>query len=163
MSMGRITLTKGLWVGNALALLAVVLVLYSQLSGLLFGSAKGRPELRPIQPQPLPVMERPPLNGNKNPFDSNAGHWKTADSKRGGDGELRGILLLPGVQVAVTGSGIVRAGESMNGGKIAGIKQDRLIIQQENQNQEIKLPSAQRPTLQTLNKAQTPSKEKSEP
>ena len=153
-------LTNGLLVGNAIALLILLWASYHQFGLLLFGSTKEQPALRTIEPQPLHLSERLQGSGKRNPFDAGAAHWKLADAQSGDKKELQGILLLPGVRAAVTDSGIVRPGDNMNGGKVSAIKKDRLVIQQENQDQEMKLRSAQRPTLQTLNKAQAPGKEK---
>ena len=159
--MKQITLTNVLLICNTIALLILLWASYHQFGLLLFGSTKEQPTLRAIEPQPLHMPEKLQDIGKRNPFDSGATHWKFTDSKIGDSKvELQGILLLPGVRVAVAGSGIVRQGDNMNGGKIHKIKEDRLIIRQEHQEQEMKLHSIQRPTLQTLNKVQVQDKEK---
>lgn len=157
--MKGISLALGLWIGNAIALVIVIVALYSQL-GPLFAPMKGMAELPPIQPQPLRMPERTNPSSLKNPFDSGAGHWKAAGNRVDGEG-LHGVLLLPGVRAAVTGAGIVYPGGQVGGGRLAQITKDGLIVQQENQTQEIKLHAVPRPTMQTLNKAQpSASKEK---
>jgi len=157
--MKRLPLVSGLLLGNAIALIIVIVALYSQL-GPLFAPMKGMAELSPIQPQPLRILEQTsPLN-LKNPFDSGAVHWKAVESRED-TGELHGVMLLPGVRAAVTGTGIVYPGGQVSGGRLAEITPDGLIVQQENQAHKITLHAVPRPTLQTLNKAQPlASKEK---
>jgi hypothetical protein len=68
-------------------------------------------------------------------------------------GELRGIIRLPGVQLAVTGSGTARIGEPVSGGKIQRILNDRIVVESETGMKDIELPSAHRLTLEAINKA----------
>jgi hypothetical protein len=150
--MKRIPLAQGLWLGNALAFLIVIVALYFQLGSLVM-PMKGTLELPPIHLEPLRIPERADFSGLINPFDPGAGHWKLAEN-RTDVGKLHGVLLLPGARAALTGSGIVYPGGQVNEGRLAQITQDGLIIQQENQTREIKLHAVPRPTLQTLNKAQ---------
>ena len=157
--MKRIPLVQGLWIGNAVALIIVIVALFIQLSPLIV-PMKDRGELPPIRPQPLRMTAITNPAGLKNPFDAGAAHWKLTES-RANSGGLHGILLLPGVSAAVTGSGIVYPGGQVSGGTLAQITRDGLIVRQENQTQEITLHAVSRPTLQTLNKAKpSVSKEK---
>lgn len=159
--MRQIPLVVGLWLGNAVAFALVIAALYSQL-GALFVPTRDGAEWQSIQPQPLRVPETPNIQGLKNPFDPGAVHWQAAERRaEPGGRELQGIMLLPGVRAAVTGSGVVYPGGQVSGGRLAEITRDGMIIRQESQTQEIKLHAVPRPTIQTLNKAQpSASKEK---
>lgn len=150
--MKRIPLAQGLWLGNAIAFFIVIVALYFQLGSLVM-PMKGTLELPPIHPEPLRIPERIDFSGLINPFDSGAGHWKSAEKPTDVE-KLHGVLLLPGARAALTGSGIVYPGGQVNEGRLAQITRDGLIIQHENKTRKIKLHTVPRPTLQKLNKAQ---------
>jgi hypothetical protein len=101
--------------------------------------------------QPPPAA---PEVGARNPFDPGAGRWMVAAPKgAGGTGELRGVVVLPGVRAAVTGGGAVHVGEPLAGGRLVGIRGGKLLVRRDDAVDEIEVPAFRSPTLQSLNSA----------
>jgi hypothetical protein len=143
-------LTTGLWLGNALGLLLVTLVVASRIGGAVFGSGVRLPPVLPLTAQPVPPPEPGADIGSRNPFDVSAAHWKTSkENNPAPGGELRGV------QTVVTSSGTVRLGETLGEGRVARILPDKVIVAHGNVSRELELPSAHRPTLQSINKARS--------
>ena len=147
-------MTTGLWLGNALGILLLLLVALYQLGGVIFGTGTQLPQVLPLTAQPIPQAGLRPDIGSRNPFDSFNTRWKTSAEKNPApSGELRGVIMLPGVQAIVTNSGTVHLGETLAEGRVAKIMGDKIIVEQGNGNRELELPSAHRPTLQSISKA----------
>jgi hypothetical protein len=148
--------TIGLWLANAIGWLALILAASYQ-SGIFrldAGSVAKMPAdltlaAQPIQlPQPLPDM------GKRNPFDATAAHWTTSEatSPAAGNGDLLGFIRLPGVNSALTTTGVVHVGEALAQGKLIGMTDGKVIVEQATGKRAMDLPSARRPTLQSLGK-----------
>lgn len=145
--------TTGLWLANAFGISLLLLIVAYQFGGAFFGLGAQLPPVLPLVVQPVPQPGLEANAGSRNPFDSSSAHWKTSSGKTAASGELRGVILLPGVQAVVTSSGAVHLGETLTGGRVAKILDDKVVVEQENGNREMELPSAHRPTLRSLNKA----------
>ena len=155
-------LTAGLWLGNALGLALLLLAAFYQLGGAVFGAGARLPQVQPLAARPVPQPSAKIGIGDRNPFDSSVAHWRASGaSVPTMAGELRGVILLPGVQAVVTNSGTVRPGEMMTEGRVIRILDNRIIVGQGEGNREIKLPSADRPTLRSLNKTGTAANQSS--
>ena len=146
--------TTGLWLGNALGLLLLLLAALYQFGGVIFGMGAQLPQVLPLTAQPIPQPGLQADIGSRNPFDSSSTRWKTAGGNSPAiTGELRGVILLPGVQAVVTNNGAIHLGEMLAEGRVAKILDNKIIVEQGGVNREIKLPSASRPTLQSISKA----------
>lgn len=149
-------LTVGLWLGNALGAALLLLAAFYQFGGAVFGAGARLPQVQPLVARPVPQPSASAGIGARNPFDPSIAHWRASGAGAPAlAGELRGVILLPGVRAVVTNSGTVRPGETMTEGRVIRILDNGIIVEQGQGNREIKLPSAGRPTLQSLNKAGT--------
>ena len=143
--------TVVLWAGNAAVWLLLALIVVYQFGLLSHGG--GAPKLRTLAPEP--IQPSAPLSdiAARNPFDPNGNHWRTTAAVAAGSvGELRGVILLPGVRAAITGGGLVPLGGQWGGGRVTGIDANKVIVQRQGAVSELELPSAHRPTLQSLNR-----------
>lgn len=146
--------TTGLWLGNLLGMLLLLLVVVYQLGGAMFTSGAHLPAVHPLTVQPVPQPETLADIGSRNPFDASSARWKiSSEDNPAITGELRGVILLPGVQTVVTSSGTVRLGETLAEGRVARILDNKIIVDQGHGSKELELPSARRPTLNSINKA----------
>ena len=148
--------TAGLWLGNAFGILLLLLIVAYQIGGAVFDMNAPLPKVQPLAAQPIHQPEPQADIGNRNPFDSSAARWKTDAEKNSAlSGELRGVIMLPGVKAVVTKGGAVHLGEALAEGRITKIMGDKIIVEQGDASREMELPSAHRPTLRSLNKANT--------
>lgn len=147
--------TTVLWLLNALGALLVISAITYRIGPAFLGVGVALPKIGAIPAQPIQQLAAIPGTGNRNPFDPASAQWSVArpDDSPAQTGELRGIIRLPGVQLALTGSGTARIGEPVAGGKIRRILNDRIVVENATGMKEIELPSAHRPTLNALNKA----------
>lgn len=154
--MKRPDATVVLWLANGVGWIVLAIAALHQ-----FGVLAGRPALALPEVKPLsPLLLQPPPAaaevGARNPFDPAAGRWLAAapEGPRA-PGELRGVLVLPGVRAAVTGGGVVLVGEPLAEGRLVGIRGDKLLVQREDAAgavDEIEVPALHTPTLESLNK-----------
>lgn len=147
--------TAALWLFNVTGALLVVSVAAYRIGSTFIGSGVTLPKLDAIPAQHIQQLAAIPGTGKRNPFDPASVPWggvQAADSQPQ-VGELRGIIRLPGVQLAVTGSGTARIGEAVSGGKIQRILNDRIVVESETGMKDIELPSAHHLTLDAINKA----------
>ena len=146
--------TTGLWLGNLLGILLLLLAVAYQLGGAIFASGAHLPAVHPLTVQAIPQPETRADIGSRNPFDSSSARWKTSSGNNPAIiGELRGVILLPGVQTVVTSSGMVRVGETLAEGRVIRILDNKIVVDQGHGSKELELPSARRPTLKSINKA----------
>lgn len=146
--------TAGLWLGNALGISLLLLIVVYQLGGAGLDLGAQLPQVLPLAAQPVTHLGLEANAGNRNPFDPSATRWKiSGENNPAITGELRGVILLPGVQAVVTSSGAVHLGESLTEGRITRISGNKVIVEQGNGSMEMELPSARLPTLQSINKA----------
>ena len=143
-----------LWLANAVGWIGLGLAALHQFGALAWRPAGALPEVKPLAPRTVQAPQAAPEVGARNPFDPGAAHWIAAAPKgAGGAGELRGVVVMPGVRAAVTGGGAVHVGEPLAGGRLAGIRGGTVLVQRENAVDEIEVPVFRRPTLQSLNGA----------
>ena len=146
--------TTGLWLGNLLGMLLLLLAVAYQLGGAVFTSDAHMPAIHPLLAQPVPQPVPLADIGGRNPFDSSSAHWKiSGESNPAITGDLRGVILLPGAQRVVTSNGTVRIGEMLAEGRVVRILDNKIIVDQGHGKKELELPSARRPTLKSINKA----------
>jgi hypothetical protein len=146
--------TTGLWLGNLLGIMLLLLAVAYQLGGAIFTSGAHLPAVNPLTVQPVPQPETRADTGKRNPFDPSSARWKTGSGSNPAlTGELRGVILLPGVQTVVTSSGTVRVGETLAEGRVIRILDNKIVVEQGSGSKELELPSARRPTLKSINKA----------
>jgi hypothetical protein len=143
--------TTLLWASNA-----AVWPLLALAIGYRFGlldAGGGLPEMRSLTPVPMQLSAQVSESVARNPFDPEGGHWGTAVATApASGGELRGVMLMPGVSVALTGTGVVRLGEQLAGGRVKEIRANKVIVRRDSETVELDLASANRPTLQSLNR-----------
>jgi len=147
--------TTGLWLGNLLGMLFLLLVVAYQLGGAMFASDAHLPAIQPLAVQAVPQPEILADIGSRNPFDTSSARWKiSSENSPATTGELRGVILLPGVQTVLTSSGTVRVGETLAEGRVSRILDHKIVVNQGGSSKELELPSAKRPTLKSINKAE---------
>lgn len=146
--------TTALWLLNAFGAILVISAAAYRIGPALLGGDVTMPKIGAIPAQPIQQLAAIPGTGDRNPFDPASVRWGGAQPVDipAQAGELRGIIRLPGIRLAVTGSGTVRIGEPVAGGKVRRILNDRIVVENEMGMKEIELPSAHRPTLEALNK-----------
>jgi hypothetical protein len=141
--------TVALWVGNAGVWLALALIALFQLGALRMGGPL--PDVRSITPKPIQTVAQSSSSGTRNPFDPTGQNWRSALATAAPvHREVRGVVIMPGVRAALTDAGVVHLGEQLSGGRVTQIEQDRVVVQQDAHSVELELPSAHRPTLQSL-------------
>ncbi|HEY6897937.1 MAG TPA: hypothetical protein VI279_11795, partial [Rhodocyclaceae bacterium] len=107
-----------------------------------------------LAPTAMPAAASLEMNASRNPFDSSGGIWNDPKAEGGGDtGELKGILLLPGVHRLLTGRGPVKPGEMLDQGKVLDMTKQGVKIQTQDGTTTLELPGAHRPHLEDLNRA----------
>ena len=148
------TLTRALWLANGLLWLLPC-------GFLAFGAAKiflGG-EAPPLRLDPLTTAALPPLAlasaGTRNPFDPAGAAWLAADSPgpAATPGPVRGIVVLPGVAVALTDRGAVGPGAALDAGRLRSVKTSGAVVDTPDGPQPLALPGSNRPSLQELNRA----------
>jgi len=145
-----------LWAGNAMVWPLLALVITYQFGVLDLGG--GLPKVQALKPVPIRLSALVSEGGARNPFAPDGGHWHsavatTASASGTSGGELRGIILMPGVSVAVTGGGVVHLGGPLAGGRVKEIRANKVVVQRDAETVELELASAHRPTLESLNRS----------
>lgn len=149
--MKRPNSTVLLWLANALGWIGLGIAAFHQFGALAWRPAGALPEVRPLSPRPMQPPQAAPEVGAHNPFDPGAGRWiAAAPQGASATGDLRGMVVLPGVRAAVTGGGAVHVGELLAGGRLVGIRGGKVLVQRENAVHEIEVPAFSSPTLQSL-------------
>lgn len=147
--------TLGLLAGNVLAWAGLIAFVLYQLGFLALHGHVALPDIQPLAARAATPPESPAQVAARNPFDAAGAQWKPRTDTAGpipGRHDIRGIVQLPGVRAIVTGSGTVKQGEPLAGGKFSGIRADKIVIDQESGKQELDLPNAHPPTLESLSK-----------
>jgi hypothetical protein len=153
----RITATSSLWMASA-AILAAALVLSGILAWRTFsGGSETLPEIMPLKVATLDHPAAATEPGKRNPFDPSGTHWQEtrADLAPVAErGALNGLVVLPGVRLAITDGGVVKPGEALAGGKFRGFRGDKVSIETATGRLEkIDGPGANRPRLNDINQA----------
>lgn len=155
--MQRPSFTLLLWSANAVVLAAGLS--YAGILGwhLVFGEPAELPAVRSLAVPPAPTFPAVDPLGERNPFDVSGTPWREAGEKPGvpvSTGALKGVILLPGVKVAVTDSGVVRPGDSFQQGRLKTVQSGRAIVESgSGSDQALKPPGADRPRLEDINRA----------
>jgi hypothetical protein len=153
-------LTRALWAGNALAvavLLAVVLFRFGTLA--LSGGDMTLPAIGTLQVITLTPPPPPEALGERNPFDPAGMVWREAkgESDVTGTGEFKGVIALPGLRLAVTDRGSVKAGEMLGAGRVVAIEDRAVLVDTGSGRQTLETPGMQRPKLRDFNRASKPA------
>ena len=144
-----------LWLSNIVGGLILIAIIAYQFSVFFIESPVKIPSEALVIAQVVQLPNPPENVGSTNPFDSTGIHWKTVNSEGvKGNGTLLGVIKLPGVNSALTSTGVVRIGETMAEGKLIGITDKKVILTQDTNQTEILLPSSKRPSIESLNKKQ---------
>jgi hypothetical protein len=159
--MKRPDATLYLWIANLLGWGGLCVVALLQFGILTPRPAAALPEVKALRPAPLAAPQMAADVGTRNPFDPTAGRWLAAAAKSDAAtaaadaGALRGILVLPGVRAAVTGAGAVHVGDAFAGGRMVGIRDGKVLVQQEGgaKPDALEVPAMRRQTLKSLNSA----------
>lgn len=149
----RHLLTRTLWAGNAIAIATLLAVVLFRFGALMPGDA-ALPDLRPLRVAelaPPPLAQTP---GERNPFDPSGMAWREPkdDEASAGSGELKGIIVLPGVRRAVTDRGSVGTGEALGAGRIVSIDDRAVVVDTGSGRKPLETPGVRRPRLQDLNR-----------
>lgn len=155
--MSRITATVALWLASGTALAAAV-ILFGILAWRMSSGGSGTlPEITPLK---IAMLEFPAIAtepGKRNPFDPSGNHWQDARADlapAAERGALSGLIVLPGLRLAITNTGVVKPGETLAGGKFRGIRGDQITIETATGGLEkIDGPGAVRPRLTDINQA----------
>jgi hypothetical protein len=146
--------TRALWVANAagLLLLAAAGVRLGEL--LWRGNADRLPAIIPFTLSPLPLPAVPSV-ADGNPFDPGRLAWRLPEDQdlAGGAGEVKGVILLPGIRRAVTDKGSAKPGETIGAGRLLAVEGGSVVIDDGGGPKKIETPGARRPRLEDLNRA----------
>lgn len=155
--MRRITATATLWLASAAAL-ATAVILFGILAWRVFsGGSEALPEIVPLKVAALdfPATATEPVK--RNPFDPSGAHWQDARTDLAPvaeRGTLSGLVVLPGLRLAITDTGVVKPGEALAGGTFRGFRGDQVSVETATGGlKNIDGPGANRPRLKDINQA----------
>ncbi len=152
-----IPLTVALWLANGFFWLLLVGFVIWRLQAVFLAAEAPALLVEPVSPETWPVPAL--LSGQaRNPFDPAGTPWHFASStaRVPTAGQLRGIVVLPGVSVVLTDQGAVKPGESLVVGRLVSVRAREAVVQTPGGPQVLTLPGANRPTLRELNQANEP-------
>lgn len=146
--------TRLLWLAMGVSLLILVAVLAYRLAPVLPGPGEREHEIRPIGHLQAPASAQATLAiVERNPFDPSGAHW--SQTGKGAEaavtGPIKGVVLVPGMNVVLTEGRPVRIGDMLEGGKLLGVEGERLIIETSEGLKRVDLPGSRRPHLKDLN------------
>ena len=141
-----------LWLACALGWIGLCIAAFHQFGVLAWRPAGALPEIKALSPKPVQSPQATLEVGARNPFDPGAARWMVAEAPKGAGamGDVRGVVVLPGVRAAVTGGGAVHVGEPLGGGRLVGFRGDKILVQQNNAVDEFDVPALRSPTLKSL-------------
>lgn len=149
-------LVRALWVTNALAfavLLAALLVRFGSLAG---AGGAALPDIRPLQIAALAVPAAGGALGERNPFDAYGAAWREAAAEQArGEGDFKGVIILPGLRLAITDRGSIRVGDALGPGRIVAVENGRVVVDTGAGRQPLQTPGARRPRMEDLNRPGT--------
>ncbi len=152
-----IPLTVVLWLANGFLWLLLVGLMIWRLQAVFLAAEAPALLVEPLLAEawPVPVL---PSGQARNPFDPAGTPWHVASStaRVPTGGQLRGIVILPGVSVVLTEQGAVKPGESLLVGRLVSVTGREAVVQTPSGPQALTLPGANRPTLGDLNQAKEP-------
>ena len=154
------TLTQGLWLANGFSWLLLGVLVAIGVQRTFLGAEAPALRIDPVGAEALPphaaanVPHVPNIQA-RNPFDPAGTPWQAADSPatEAAPGQLRGIVVLPGVGVAMTDRGAVRPGEALEAGRVVSVRVSGVVVETPGGQKPLALPGANRPSLQELNQA----------
>lgn len=154
----KISLTLALWLANGLFWLILIgLVAWRAQAVFLAGDAPAL-RLEPVTAAAWPALVLASAQA-RNPFDPAGTPWFAAGSAAPpgpAPGELRGIIVLPGVAVALTDHGAVKPGASLDKGRLLSVKAAGAVVDTPSGRKTLTLPGSGGLTLQQLNQANKP-------
>lgn len=153
----KIPLTMALWLANVFFWLFLIGFVIWRLQAVLVAGEVAKLRIEPVSAPAWPLLALPSAQA-RNPFDPAGTPWHVASSAAPvvATGQLRGIIVLPGVSVALTDKGAVKPGESLTVGRLVSVKAREAVVQTPSGLQALTLPGASRPTLRQLNQANKP-------
>jgi hypothetical protein len=148
----KMPLTSALWLANALLWLLLVLFLAARIQQVFFAGETPLLRFDPVVATSLPPLALASAS-TRNPFDPTGSPWQAADAPAptAAPGQVRGIVVLPGVGVALTDRGVIKTGESLDAGRLLSVKISGVMVDTPSGPQGLLLPGANRPALQDLN------------
>lgn len=155
--MRRFSATASLWMASALNFVAVVALLGFLGWRTFIGGSEALPAITPLKVAAIEYPAAATQTAIRNPFDPSGTHWqqtRTDPAPESASSALSGVVVLPGVRVAITDGGIVKPGEALAGGKFRGIHGDRLSVETvAGRMEKIEGPGVSRPYLKDINQA----------
>jgi hypothetical protein len=147
-----------LWAGNAVALLGVAGVIAYRVVAMFWGAPADLPAIAPLKVADLAIQPAAPLpGGSRNPYDAGGTPWRTAAGDDAGGsavGNFKGVVVLPGVRLAVTDRGTQKLGDQLPEGRIVAIDSGRVLVGGEGRaTQRLETPGSRRPRLADINRA----------
>jgi len=149
-----LTLTRALWLANGFFWLLLAGWVAFRVQQVIVSGPAPALRLDPVQAEALPplVLVSVPT---RNPFDPAGTAWQAAGSpaSEAAPGQVRGIVVLPGVGVAMTDRGAVKPGQALDAGRLVSVKVAGAVVDTPGGRQALVLPGSNRPRLQDLNQA----------
>jgi hypothetical protein len=151
-----LTPTQLLWLTNGVCWLLLVGFVVMRVEQVFFTEAL--PSLRlDAAATEAQITPPPSLSGlpGRNPFDPAGTPWQLAGSTAPAvsPGQVRGIVVLPGVGVALTDGGVIAPGAELDAGRLMSVKSSGAVVDTPVGPKALTLPGSNRPTLQDLNQA----------
>lgn len=150
----RVSPTVLLWAGNFLVLGAVLAYLAMLVWQMRFGS-EDLPAVRPLGLMGLPKHLELVRPLERNPFDPSGQHWIVAGTTTGAVIDphgFKGVMVLPGVRVALTSQGLIRPGESFRDGHLAEVSRRGIVVGKDARQESIKAPGTEYRRLEEINR-----------
>jgi hypothetical protein len=150
----KFSLTSALWLANGLFWLLLIGFLVLRVQQTFFVGEVPPLRLDPLSTQALPALVLANAS-SRNPFDPAGTPWALASAPAPAKaGQVRGIVVLPGVAVALTEGGVVKPGQSLDDGQLLSVKTSGAVVDTPTGRQTLILPESNRPkSFQALNQA----------
>ena len=152
------SLTPALWLLNGLAWLALIAFSAWRFQEVLFPGPALPLHLEPSTMLALPANHV--IGKFRNPFDANGTPWrKEADSDVAHNGkQLKGIIVLPGVGVALTDQGRAKTGDPISQGVVVSVSRRGIAVapSKDKGQETVLLSESERLTMRDLNSAGKP-------
>ena len=148
------TLTRALWLANGFFWLLLAGLVAFRVQQVFVSGAVPALRLDPLPAEALPPLAQVSVP-TRNPFDPSGTAWQAAGSpvSAAAPGQVRGIVVLPGVGVAMTDRGAVKPGEALDAGRLVSVKVAGAVVDTPGGRQALVLPGSNRPSLQDMNRA----------
>ena len=163
----ELSLTLALWLLNGLAWLVLIVVSAWRFQEMLVPDPVLALHLEPTSMIDLPKSDV--ITKSRNPFDANGTPWrKEVDGDVAhGSKQLKGIIVLPGVGVALTDHGSAKMGDAISQGVVVSVGRRGIAVAltKDDEKPTVLLPESERLTMQDLNRngKSTPPSDKTTP